>query len=550
MADLTKKAAELKKKGFENEYQVSYYNKRREYDQLESKIEIARRNLNAQKENLKSLEKMRDLHFEEDVDCLKQVLEVGISQLNELNTELKRIVTTLDDNFKNINQNKIKLSGLDDNLRNIDDRKYELQARKSNLESSLSNEQSIISRKKDEMSLLKTTIKNKIIEIMKKLHENEVKNIRNNLYDENYLRNKCKLIDIKNYLILQGKETICTAFDCYDKISNINFNGFLSENRADNISDNATNNNKHFDGQKTINTSNNTIDPLATSLEFKTTNLYEHSNNFDSSNNSNRNLNSLTTNYESKLNPSSQPFKKDPATNPQKYSRCDKLREAFECILIPKRIKSLLEIEKIIRDFQEKIEVQKKAGTEEEIKEEIQKLILEKERKEITITSYENDITNLLENTKKRINKREKMKLKECKRANEDFRHYMMKRKYNGKLIFNHEIETLEIKVKLQGNKISGDKNTLSGGERSYAAVCFLLSLWPSVCCPIKILDEFDVYMDNMNRKCAINLITDYINKSKNLSQVLLISPLDTSLVGSKDCEVIVLEPPQRKEKI
>jgi len=49
--------------------------------------------------------------------------------------------------------------------------------------------------------------------------------------------------------------------------------------------------------------------------------------------------------------------------------------------------------------------------------------------------------------------------------------------------------------------------NRLSGGERSYSTVCFLLALWETCSTTIACLDEWDVFLDSVNRQLAGQLI-------------------------------------------
>ena len=54
------------------------------------------------------------------------------------------------------------------------------------------------------------------------------------------------------------------------------------------------------------------------------------------------------------------------------------------------------------------------------------------------------------------------------------------------------------------------DMKTLSGGEKSYSTISLVLALWAQIHPPFRILDEFDVFMDNLNRRIALDQIIRY----------------------------------------
>lgn len=82
-----------------------------------------------------------------------------------------------------------------------------------------------------------------------------------------------------------------------------------------------------------------------------------------------------------------------------------------------------------------------------------------------------------------------------------DFSNLIASRDYNGTLKFDHINQKLEIIVhpnKSKENCDARDLKSLSGGERSFSTVSFLLALWTIVESPLLFLDEFDVFMVNL----------------------------------------------------
>lgn len=68
---------------------------------------------------------------------------------------------------------------------------------------------------------------------------------------------------------------------------------------------------------------------------------------------------------------------------------------------------------------------------------------------------------------------------------------------YQGSINIDHVHKLLTLQVSPQNDNQNSitDTRSLSGGERSYSTVAFMLALWDCTNLPFYFLDEFDVFM-------------------------------------------------------
>ncbi|KAF9545005.1 Structural maintenance of chromosomes protein 6 [Mortierella hygrophila] len=130
-------------------------------------------------------------------------------------------------------------------------------------------------------------------------------------------------------------------------------------------------------------------------------------------------------------------------------------------------------------------------------------------------------------------------------------------RKYSGELQFKHPEKELTIKVETDDPNsaqagVSRDKDpkSLSGGEKSFSTICFLLALWNSMASTIRCLDEFDVFMDAVNRRISMSMLIDAAREADGV-QFILITPQDASSVNpGPDVRVHRLHDPERNQGV
>lgn len=83
-------------------------------------------------------------------------------------------------------------------------------------------------------------------------------------------------------------------------------------------------------------------------------------------------------------------------------------------------------------------------------------------------------------------------------RVSDHFANCLEMMNFKGKLVVHHQNKTLEVEVNPKAktsDHVYSDTRSLSGGERSFSTVAFLLALWEHCYSPFRILDEVDVFM-------------------------------------------------------
>ncbi|KAI1007529.1 Structural maintenance of chromosomes protein 6 [Podosphaera aphanis] len=137
-------------------------------------------------------------------------------------------------------------------------------------------------------------------------------------------------------------------------------------------------------------------------------------------------------------------------------------------------------------------------------------------------------------------------------RSRINFQYLLSERDFRGALNIDHERKKLDVHVepdKAVTNGKGRQTKTLSGGEKSFSSICLLLALWEAMGAPLRCLDEFDVFMDDVNRDVSTKMIISAARKAVG-RQFILITPksLGAGVAnGDKDVHIIKLLDPRER---
>lgn len=139
----------------------------------------------------------------------------------------------------------------------------------------------------------------------------------------------------------------------------------------------------------------------------------------------------------------------------------------------------------------------------------------------------DDDLANRFNYTQTTINK--------CvNEAMASFEESLALRGFTGELKFMYSTQELKMLVKTPNDNLMRTVESLSGGEKSFTQIALLLAIWRVMDSKIRGLDEFDVFMDSVNRTISIRLLLNELRMYPK-SQSIFITPQDITSVADLD---------------
>ncbi|KAL6736841.1 hypothetical protein Aduo_007146 [Ancylostoma duodenale] len=136
------------------------------------------------------------------------------------------------------------------------------------------------------------------------------------------------------------------------------------------------------------------------------------------------------------------------------------------------------------------------------------------------------------------------------------FQRLMATRSYHGNLLVDRQKGVINISVathqkddssQAAAKSVVQDLRGLSGGERSFTTACFIMALWEIMEAPFRCMDEFDVFMDMINRRVVMDLLVNLATEQYSHNQFIFFTPQGIKELGERD-RVQVFEMPKVRD--
>lgn len=137
--------------------------------------------------------------------------------------------------------------------------------------------------------------------------------------------------------------------------------------------------------------------------------------------------------------------------------------------------------------------------------------------------------------------------------TNDTFNDILNRKGSSGELEFDHSEGTLDLVVQKDSTQEATqtkDVKALSGGERSFTTLALLLALGERLETPFRVMDEFDVFLDPVARKIALDTLVETA-KTMVHRQFIFITPQDLSALKTDPLlKIHHMKPPARDGRV
>ncbi|KAG0233614.1 Structural maintenance of chromosomes protein 6 [Actinomortierella wolfii] len=264
--------------------------------------------------------------------------------------------------------------------------------------------------------------------------------------------------------------------------------------------------------------------------------------------------------WENRLDANSQIVKEKEAelVERQQYLAKSEAEARQYCDRVPVQ-SSVPKLEREIKQIQERLkqEAAQRGCTVEEITRDMVRKKDDYKAAKVAIHQLDRFVEHLKVTLHQRLARWREFRQHAAARSISNFRLLLSTRGYTGDLDFQHSEKRLVVRVETEDQRtaktgVSRDKDpkSLSGGEKSFSTICLLLSMWDSMSATIRCLDEFDVFMDAVNRRISMRMLIETARESDGV-QYILITPQDASSVSpGPDIRVHRLHDPERNQAV